>query len=335
MKLSRAMQRGRRPLTALVAVCVWLGACAPVAPPVAGEAVLTEIINNIQVGANPGTFELARNGTGVAEGNIVSSGESSLGKLSFSDGPFVRFTSFTTFSRVKPETPEEVRLKLEAGRLRFALFGHLFGALTPLGLAQLDGFGDLTYRIGSGPDITDDELTFNCFAGPCLFQSEVALVYTQLNSMEGILVTDGGMTVTRIVLSELDLRQFILDNPGSVSVIATLTAQPTATPTPTNTPRPTLTASSTPTVTPTETPTVTPTRTRRPTQIATPIPSVTATGSQSPTPTETPTEASSGGGGGGPPPSNTPVPPTNTPVPPPTNTPEPTVTEAPTKTPPP
>jgi hypothetical protein len=315
-----------------------LGACAPQAV-TSGDAVLTEIINNVQLGSNPGKYEPAKNGSPVSVGSLVRSGDNSLGKLSFSAGPFVRFSSNTAFNLETPALPEEVRLKIEAGRLRLSLFGHLVAVQTPLGVVQLDGFGDVSYQIGASPEIGDDTLIFNCFSGPCLFQSDLAAAYLQLSSLEGLTVLDGGLTLTRTVLGELDLRQFILDNPGSVSVIATLTAQPTATPSATLTLTPTFTRTAT-RIIPTRTASATPTNTRRPTQRFTPRPGVTGTSSLTgtPTDTETPTPEPGGGGGGPPPPTNTPVPPTPVPPtntsPPPTNTPEPTVTsDPPTKTP--
>ena len=322
-----------------------VSACAPATPQATGDAVLSEILNNVQVGGNPGKFEPAKNGTAIVVGSLVRSGDNSLARLSFANGPFVRFSSNTAFSRATPAIPEEVRLNLEAGRLRLSLFGHLFAVHTPLGLIQLDGFGDVSYQVGSSPEVNDDQLSFNCFSGPCLFQSDVAAAYLQLNSLEGVIAAEGGQALTRTVLSELDLRQFILDNPGSVSVIATLTAQPTATPS--ATPSATLTRTPTATRTQTETSTATATAsaTLRPTRVFTPRPVVSPTGSitvtVTPTDTETPTPEPGGGGGEPPPaPTNTlppspptPVPPTNTPPPPPTNTPEPTVTPGPTKTP--
>ncbi|MGQ0603425.1 MAG: hypothetical protein ACT4QE_17225 [Anaerolineales bacterium] len=332
--------RNRTALASIIVTTLMmvLSACTPEAAATSGEAVLTEIINNVQVGGNPGKFEPAKNGAPVSVGSLVRSGDNSLGKLLFSGGPFVRFSSNTTFNLDAPALPEEVRLKMEAGRLRLSLFGHLMAVQTPLGVVQLDGFGDVNYQIGASPEIGDDVLNFSCFSGPCLFQSDLAAAYLQLNSLEGLTVVDSGLTMTRTVLSELDLRQFILDNPGSVSVIATLTAQPTATSSATLTPTPTFTR--TPTrVIPTRTASATPTNTRRPTQAFTPRPAFTATGSTTGTPidTETPTPQS-GGGGGPPPPTSTPVPPTPVPPtntsPPPTNTPEPTVTsDPPTKTP--
>jgi hypothetical protein len=314
-------------------------ACTPETETSAGDAVLSEIINNVQVGGNPGKFEPAKNGTVVAVGSLVRSGENSLAKLAFSAGSFVRFSSNTAISRETPAVPEEVRFKLEAGRLRLSLFGHLFAVQTPLGLIQLDGFGDVNYQIGASPTAGDDALSFKCFAGPCLFQSDVAAAYVQLNSLEGVLVEEGGQSLTRLTLSELDLRQFILDNPGSVSLIATLTAQPTATssPTPTSTVTRTPTFTFTPSSTPLpETSTPTASATRRPTRVVTFVPASTGTITATATETETPTPES-GGGGGEPPPATstsppTPVPPTNTPVPP-TNTPEPTITPGPSKTP--
>lgn len=323
----------RRLLAAWLSLALFAAACTSTAT--SGEATLQDILNNVQVSGADGTLKIASTGTAVSIGTYVKSGENSLARLAFSAGPAVRLSSNTSFAMEQNPDGEEVRLRLEAGRLRMSLFGHLFGVDTALGLVQLGGFGEVLYQIGSNPDLGDDVLTFRCMSGPCRYQGETQRL--QLDNLEMLVVSAGGQAITRTALSEIDLRQFIGDNPGSVGLIASLTAAPTRTNTPTPiTPSPTpsnTSPPSTPTFTPTHT--LTPTRTRVP---FTPQPRLPSPTSAPVVITDTPTPQPDGGGGENPPPpTNTnppppPPPPTNTPIPP-TNTPEPTATEAPTKTP--
>ncbi|MBL8058838.1 MAG: FecR domain-containing protein [Anaerolineales bacterium] len=320
----------------LLTLAAGLTACGN-RPAALGEATLQDIINTVEYGPEGGPLETARNGASVDVGTQVKSGANSLAQLAFSAGPTARLSPNTSVTMQTASSPEEVRLRLEAGRLRLSLFGHRFGVATPLGLIHLDGFGDISYQVGASPEAGDDALSFRCLAGPCLFQSEAASL--ALNNLEALTVVDGGLTMTRTVLVDLDLRQFIADNPGSIGLLATLTAAPTRTspptltPTATTTQRPEERASSTPDASGTlansitNTPTATRTATRPPVRTAPPRPTDTST--PAPTATPLPTDTPAPGGGGdnpAPPPTNPPPtnpPPTDTPVPPPTDTPPP------------
>lgn len=328
--MTRALSRWGWVLAAVLA----LTACQPEAQ--VGDITLVDILNNVRVSTAEGGFEEAKSGVVIVPGTEIQSTDNSLARLAFSGGPSVRLSSNTTLALEAPPTGEDVRLRLAFGRLRLSLFGLRFGISTPMGLLHLRGFGEVLYLPGLSPDLGDDTLSFRCFSGPC----EVALAggTLALDNLETVVLTGGGQTTAREPLTELDLRQFLADNPGSVGLIATLTAEPTETLTPTPvTPSPTASHTAPPpTATPaiTDTPAPTATNTRAPVTPRPLLPTATATVEASPTSTET-APPSGGGGGGGNPPTDTPAPPTAppptaTPAPP---TPEPTVTESPSKTP--
>jgi hypothetical protein len=296
------------------------------------EVTLEDVFGEVRVRNPGGEFTAADSGTGVTEGALLETGDTALARLTFNNGPFIRLSSNTRVAREAPQADEDGRFQLEAGRLRLNLFRWRFGIVTPLGVFQVQGFGDVHYDIGVSAELSDDVVDFRCFSGPCRYQFGAAAF--ELGNLDGVTISNNGQTVTRVVLSDLDLRQFLADNPGSAVLIASLTAAPTRTPTATPiTPSPT--ASNTPlppTATRPVTATPTRTRTRPPVTIQrTPI-LVTATPTidsslLTATATETVTPGDSGGGGGGenPPPTN--PPPTN--PPPPTATPpEPTATPA-------
>lgn len=303
-----------------------------------GDVTLEDVFGEVQMRRTDGELIVAGSGMGVAEGAQVETGDAALARLVFSSGPFIRLSSNTRLVREAPQAGEDARLRLEFGRLRLNLFRWRFGVVTPLGLFQLQGFGDVNYDAGASADLSDDVVDFRCFSGPCHFQFGGTAF--DFDNLEGVTISNSGQTVTRVVLTDLDLRQFLADNPGSAVLLASLTAAPTRTSSPTPiTPSPT--ASNTP-LPPTATRPVTntPTRTRtRPSVtrapiVATPTPSGTlATTTATATETATPGGDASGGGGENPLPTN---PPTNPPptTPPPTNTPPPTATpQEPTATP--
>jgi hypothetical protein len=316
------------------------------------DVTLEDVFGDVQIRQPNGELSEARSGIGVAEGAQVETGEAALARLAFSSGPFIRLSSNTRLVREAAQAGEDARLRLETGRLRLNLFRWRFGIVTPLGLFQLQGFGDVNYQTGASADLSDDVVDFRCFSGPCRFQfGGTALNF---DNMEGVAISNSGQTVTRVVLTDLDLRQFLADNPGSAVLLASLTAAPTRTSSPTPiTPSPT--ASNTPlppTATPPVTSTPTRTRTRPPVTIQRTPSLLTATPTETsltPTATETATPTASGDGGGGgndnpptptptpirptptqpptntaPPPTDTPVPPTDTPPPPPPPTKTPT-----------
>jgi hypothetical protein len=345
---ARRSPRRRRYGFGLLALAAVLCACSS-GSAITGEATVQDVINNVQITGTDGQLAPARNGAPISVGAQVKSGENSIARLAFSAGPMVRLGSNTSFILEDAVAPEEVRLRLEAGRVRLSLFGRRFGIATPLGLVQLDGFGEVAYQIGSSPEPGDDALSFRCMSGPCQFQSDAASF--AMENLEALAVVDGGLVMTRTLLNELDLRQFIADNPGSVSLLATLTAMPTLTGTPvpdSPTPPPTGTAppestSGRLTATPSATATASSTPTRTRVRVVAPPPSATPTETETataPPPTDTNTPEPPPPPPPPPPPTDTPLPPpppTDTPLPPPppTDTPVPPPTDTPLPPPPP
>lgn len=311
-------------LFGLICAAGLLAGCATSAA--STEVTLEDVFGEVRVQSPGGELTSADSGTGVAEGAQVETGDAALARLAYSTGAFVRLSSNTRLAREAVQAGEDGRLRLEAGRLRLNLFRWRFGIVTPLGVFHVHGFGDVNYEAGAGGDLSDDVVDFRCFSGPCRYQFGATTF--DLGNLDGVTISNNGQTVARVVLSDLDLRQFLADNPGSAVLIASLTAAPTRTPSSTPvTPSPT--ASNTP-LPPTATRpvTATPTRTRtRPpvTAVRTPLPG-TPTVDFSGTATATDTPPPNDGGGGGDPPTN--PPPTNPPPtnPPPTNPPPPTAT---------
>lgn len=318
---------------------------------VAGPAVLKDVINTVLV--QDSSTEQPQAGAedmALPLGSLISTGTSSLARVAFGNRALLRLTSNTSIELLQPDVDESIRLNLTQGHLLLSLFGLRTNLRTPIAHIWLNGFADVTYYTGAAADdMGDDILSLRCYAGPCDVKG--ASFELRLENLEVLDVSNLGGVFNRSRLTELDLQQFMADNPGSAGIIATLTAMPTNTSTSTMTPSPTATI---PTNTPTNTSTVTPTPTNTSTPRPTPIPTrrpptippvIEVTASPVP-PTRTPT--SSGGGGGGEQPTavvpTTPGPTatllviTNTPIPPdtavPTNTPPPTDTPVPPTSPP-
>lgn len=299
-------------------------ACTPGAE-IAGPAVLKDVINTVLV-ESPTTSQTqaGQDDLSLPLGSKVTTGTSSLARVAFGNRALLRLTSNTSIELQDPDVDESIRLDLSQGHLLLSLFGLRTNLRTPIAHIWLNGFADVTYYTGeAADDMGDDILSLRCYAGPCDVKG--ATFEIRLENLEVLDVSNLGGVFNRSKLTELDLQQFMADNPGSAGIIATLTAMPTHTSTPTLTPSPTATIpTNTPTFTPTVTSTPTNTSTPRPTPIPTrrppTIPPVIEVSASPVPPTRTPT--SDGGGGGGNP---TPVPiitltftpetPTNTPVP--------------------
>jgi hypothetical protein len=341
---------GYRWLSLIVGVSLLIAACTPSAE-AAGPAVLKDVINTVLVQLSV-TEQTAAGQEDLALplGSTVTTGTSSLARVAFGNRALLRLTSNTSIELQQPDVDESIRLNLTQGHLLLSLFGLRTNLRTPIAHIWLDGFADVTYYTGAAADdMGDDILSLRCYAGPCDVKG--ANFELRLENLEVLDVSNLGGVFNRSRLTELDLQQFMADNPGSAGIIATLTAMPTNTSTSTMTPSPTATL---PTNTPTNTSTVTPTSTETSTPRPTPFPTrrpptippvIEVTFTPVP-PTRTPIPDNGGGGGGGnnptaippttPPvitieptvPTNTPIPtdpppPQDTPVPPPTSTPLP------------
>jgi hypothetical protein len=299
---------------AVLALAAGVSACQP-AVAAAGPAVLRDVFNSVTIQlpdeeARPGEDDLT-----LPLGSAVQTGGGSLARIAFGDRSTIRLTSNTRLALNSPERDESIRMTMSHGRVLLNMFGLRTNVRTPIAYIWLNGFAEVVYLAGEDQAaLGDDVLSLRCYAGPCDVVGPTFEL--TLDSLQGLDISNLGGVYTRLELDELDLQSFIADNPGSASIIATLTAMPTPTQTPTltptatatiptNTPTNTFTPSSTPTNTPIPTATrFIPPPTRRPPTLP-PTPADTAL----PTPTQTPL------GDGNPPPPPPPPPPTFTTAP--------------------
>ncbi len=336
--------RGYRWFSLLASAGLLVAACNQ-GVEVAGPAVLKDVINTVLVqGSSTEQPQAGAEDLALPLGSQISTGTSSLARVAFGNRALLRLTSNTSIELLQPDVDESIRLNLTQGHLLLSLFGLQTNLRTPIAHIWLNGFADVTYYTGAAnDDMGDDILSLRCYAGPCDVKG--ATFEIRLENLEVLDVSNLGGVFNRSRLTELDLQQFMADNPGSAGIIATLTAMPTNTSTSTMTPSPTATIpTNTPTNTSTVTPTPTNTSTPRPTPIPTrrppTIPPVIEVSASPVPPTRAPTSTTGGGGGGGEPPPVVPttqmptatqITITNTPIPPDTQV--PTVTSPPTDTP--
>ncbi|HRE25636.1 MAG TPA: hypothetical protein PK954_03290, partial [Anaerolineales bacterium] len=214
--------------------------CTPRAE-AAGPAVLKDVINTVLVRLpSEERAQVGQNDVGLPLGSQVSTGNSSLARVAFGNRALLRLTSNTSVALEQPAEDESIRLDLNQGHLLLSLFGLRTNLRTPIAHIWLDGFADVTYYVGSDPeDMGDDILSLRCYAGPCDVKGTTFEV--RLDNLEVLDVSNLGGAFNRSQLTELDLQQFMADNPGSAGIIATLTAMPTHTSTATLTPTPTAT----------------------------------------------------------------------------------------------
>jgi hypothetical protein len=341
-----------------------LAACQalPDPPPIIPTAtpprpVLLDVINTVEARTNAlAEFVPAQEGAVLAEGGQVRTAPESGVRLDFDNGSSVRLGHNTqvAIERLSGSSEQPVtRLRLPHGRIYASLASGTLEIATAIGVVKAQGsYAEVHYLAGIDQSSTsDDVLYIRCLHGTCLYANVV-----RLGTMQQLIVTDGGGTITGPApLAASAVGEFLAISPESVRLVAALTAgaptltplpptsTPTPTPTPTRTPTSTLTATSTATPEPTATPlpTNTPVPTRRavtqpPIRVPTNTPAPPPT--QPPPPTDPPPPPP-------PPPTDTqpapPPPATSTPAPPPAtdtlppppDTPLPATTEAPTETP--
>jgi len=261
-------------------MCVWLlslSACLPATPVVPTaiadprSAVVSEfsgVVNGRTIAAE--TLAPISVGFTLKPSGEVQTGEASRARLDLSDGALVRLGALTAFvlEDLTPLGSENVFLKLQMafGKIWVSLTGGELQVETPVGVAAVRGsFAIIQYLPNDPNNIDDDVLVLDCLEGACRAVSPI--VNVQLGNLERIVI--GSQTTLRQPLTQVDVQDFIRENPESVRLAATLTAAPPVT----DTPPPTLSPSVTPTTTATETPTPT-TPTPPPTATTTPTPSV-------------------------------------------------------------
>ncbi|MCS6911118.1 MAG: FecR domain-containing protein, partial [Anaerolineales bacterium] len=185
----------------------------------------------------------------------VQTGEASRARLDLSDGTLVRLGALTSFVLQDVTLGESdnvfLKLKMAFGKIWVSLTGGELEVETPLGVAAVRGsFAIIQYLSNDPNNPEDDVLVLDCLEGSCRAVSPI--VSAQLGNLERIVI--GSQSTLRQPLTEVDVQNFIKENPESARLAATLTAAPTGTATATPTATPTLP----PPLPPTDTATATP-----------------------------------------------------------------------------
>jgi LysM repeat protein len=242
----------------------------------ARSATLSEVVNIVEGhAAEAGEFAPVAVGFVAGAGGAVRTGADSRARLDLNDGTILRLAPLSSFTLqglpASNDADPLTQLQLVIGKLWVNLTGGAVEVETPIGVATVRGsFAVFEYIDGDPADLTDDILIVSCLEGNC--SATNATVSETLGNLEQVILSNGGTTVTRRVLTEDDVNDFLTNNPEAGRMVVTLTAAaPSATvasatstlpPTETPTPSPppiTLTPSQTHTATPTRTATPTPT----------------------------------------------------------------------------
>lgn len=237
------------------------------------SATLSEIVNLVEGRAiEAGEFAPVAVGFVAGVGGAIRTGADSRARLDLNDGTILRLASLSSFTLQGLPTSSEAdpltQLQLVIGKLWVNLTGGALEVETPVGVATVRGsFAVFEYIDGDPANPADDILIVSCLEGNC--SATNTTVSETLGNLERVILTNGGTTVTRLKLTEDDVREFLINNPEAQRMVVTLTAAvppatPSVTPTATHTPTPsplpiTLTPSSTRTSTATNTATPTPT----------------------------------------------------------------------------
>lgn len=252
-----------------------LAACQrpPALPPTAAvdtarSATLSEIVNVVEGrAAEAGEFAPVAVGFVAGVGGAIRTGTDSRARLDLNDGTILRLAPLSSFTLQGLPTSSEAdpltQLQLIIGKIWVNLTGGAVEVETPVGVATVRGsFAVFEYIDGDPANLADDILIVSCLEGNC--RATNATVDEQLGNLEKVILSNGGSTVTRSILTEADVQSFLADNPEAQRMVVTLTAAapsatpsvvPTATPTATPSPLPiTLTPSPTGTATATATP---------------------------------------------------------------------------------
>jgi hypothetical protein len=240
----------------LVLVCVIsLAACAPVTETPAPADPLSAIVGELSGTVNgkasePDALAPINLGFKLNVGGQVQTGDDAKARLDFSDLTILRLASNSSYKleevAQEPNGSIAARVELNFGRLWVSLTGGELEVETPVAVASVRGsFAIFSYTPGDPNDPTDDLLVVDCLEGSCGATNPV--LNEQLGNLERLVLSPQGSL--RQPLTAQDVQAFVLENPESGRLVATLTAAPPAT----NTPA--APASEAPTQIPTETPT--------------------------------------------------------------------------------
>lgn len=233
---------------------VFLTACLPVTEtPAPGgptdplSAVVGDLAGNVN--GKPSAAEtLAPISLGftLRTGGQVQTGADSRARLDFSDRTILRVAANSSYTlegvQAGPNGNVLAQVELSFGRLWASLTGGELQVQTPVGVASVRGsFAVFFFQPGDPNNPNDDLLVVDCLEGSC--GAVGPNVNEQLGNLERLVVSPQGSL--RQPLTAQDVQAFVLENPESGHLMATLTAAPPATITPTGTPP----ATATPTIT--------------------------------------------------------------------------------------
>lgn len=194
---------------------------APVViPPEARRVTVSEIVNAVE--ARPSAeaaFAAVQDGTVIGAGGQVRTGPESGARVDLGDSAVVRLDGGTLF-RIEALTDDGGSplnlVGLDTGRIWVSLNRGSVQVLTPLGVATLHGpFAVFQFNPGDPGIPEDDTLQFDCLAGPCGMQlkgSDVAV-----GNGERVRAAGDSAEVSRQLLTNLDLLDFIAHNPGAIA----------------------------------------------------------------------------------------------------------------------
>jgi LysM repeat protein len=194
------------------------------------SATVNEIVQRVEARASEsGAFEQVPRGYVLRAGGQVKTGSQSQARLDLSDGTTIRLAENSSFSlqEIKPASGGLLtHLQLETGKIWVNLMGGgMVEVKTPVGVAWVRGsFAIIQFSLGDPNNTDDDLLVIDCLEGACTAQTAEGVIH--LGNLERLALSNLGQL--RMVLTGADVLAFILENPESQGLIATLTAAPPA-----------------------------------------------------------------------------------------------------------
>jgi len=196
------------------------------------RATVSEIVN-IAESQNlaQGSFEPIQDGTLIAPGGVVRTGDNSRARIDLGNSATIRLDANTVFGVAamtdSKGSPLNV-ISLNQGRLWVTVNQGSVQVVTSLGLASVRGsFAVFTFNSGSPNDVSDDTLTLDCIEGLCAVQTENG--DSQAGNLERLVLVQNVLDVKHTPLGEADVKDFLANNPDSgqgVSLALTAATQP-------------------------------------------------------------------------------------------------------------
>ena len=180
-------------------------------------------------------------------GGQVQTGDDSKARLDFSDQSILRVAANSSYTlegvQLQGDGSTLTQVQLSFGRLWASLTGGELQVTTPVAVASVRGsFAIFVYQPGDPNNPDDDLLVVDCLEGSCTATNPN--LNEQLGNLERLVIGPQGSL--RQPLTAQDVQAFVLENPESGRLVATLTAAPPATDTPTTPPTVTPTFTLTP-----------------------------------------------------------------------------------------